>query len=75
MQPNFKTGVGTDRKCKQTSTQIQPVLILPVKRFPIEGVKMASNQDKKSGLMSHAIARLYKQRLEEVERELLIAQQ
>ncbi|XP_040151640.1 glycine-rich cell wall structural protein 1-like [Anopheles arabiensis] len=28
---------------------------------------MASNQDKKSGLMSHAIARLYKQRLEEVE--------
>ncbi|XP_061502469.1 uncharacterized protein LOC133391553 [Anopheles gambiae] len=36
---------------------------------------MAPNQDKKSGLMSHAIARLYKQRLEEVERELLIAQQ
>uniref|UniRef100_A0A182I5D3 Transposase domain-containing protein n=1 Tax=Anopheles arabiensis TaxID=7173 RepID=A0A182I5D3_ANOAR len=36
---------------------------------------MASNQDKKSGLMSHAIARLYKQRLEEVERELLLAQQ
>ncbi|XP_040153378.1 uncharacterized protein LOC120894690 isoform X2 [Anopheles arabiensis] len=36
---------------------------------------MASNQDKKSGLMSHAISRLYKQRLEEVERELLLAQQ
>nr|XP_040219964.2 uncharacterized protein LOC120948057 isoform X2 [Anopheles coluzzii] len=75
VQPNFKTGTATDRKCKQTSTQIQPVLIPAVKSFPIESVKMASNQDKKSGLMSHAISRLYKQRLEEVERELLLAQQ